>query len=215
MANTATHTKKAPAAKKAGKKTMGEKDAIILNTPPSKKQRASSSASHFSTNTLHRHTVNPYVKGNKKRINVILHKGGVPSKDAQPQVVLLPGGRTLSLQWKSPEKLFSGLQAATQGFSKDSSRYVGYSDTIQLMANAGVTAFYGFHWGAPQLIQLDVECTGNPKVTNFHVPKEFVRHNSKDYQQFNLKYVCRYKWPEIAMASPCSQRRGGLRTLAC
>ena len=63
----------------------------------------------------------------------------MPSKDAQPQVTLLPGGRMLSIQWKLDKRLFSHLQASIQGVETNSSRYIGYSDTM---------------------IQLNVECTG-------------------------------------------------------
>ena len=35
---------------------------------------------------------------------------------------------------------------------------------MQLMRNNGVTAVEGYHRGAPQIIHLDVEYTGDPKV---------------------------------------------------
>ena len=76
----------------------------------------------------------------------------------------------LSVQWKLDERLFSHLQASVQGVETNSSRYIGYSDTMQLMVNAGVRAIDGFHRGTPQLIALDVECTGNPRVRHYHVP---------------------------------------------
>ena len=79
----------------------------------------------------------------KNKIDVVLHEGGVPSKDAQPQVTLLLGGKTLSVQWKMSEKLFSKLQATAQGFARDSSRFMGYSDTMQEMKKAGVIATDG------------------------------------------------------------------------
>jgi hypothetical protein len=55
----------------------------------------------------------------------------VPSKDAQPQVSLLLGGKTLSVQWKTSKKLFSDMQATVQGFARDTSRFMGYSETMQ------------------------------------------------------------------------------------
>ena len=201
------------ATKPAGRKTTGEDDFINLDTPPppGKKPRASSSAPRFSIEKKGGYTVNPYVDRNKNKIDVVLHEGGVPSKDAQPQVTLLIGGRTLSVQWKSSEKLFSELQAATQGFPGDSSRYAGYSDTIQLMANAGVTAVDGFHRGPPQLISLDVECTGNPKVTHFRVPtKEFVTYNNKSHQQFNSMYVCTLKVAGDRHGLTSQPKKGGI-----
>ncbi|KAL3779656.1 hypothetical protein ACHAW5_003655 [Stephanodiscus triporus] len=96
-------------------------------------------------------------------------------KDAQPQVTLLPGGRTLSVQWKIREELFSELQAKAQGIASNSSRSISYSDTMQLM---------GYFRGTPQLIQLDVECTGNPKK---------VMWTGKAHMQFNCMYVCTLK----------------------
>ena len=110
--------------------------------------------------------MNPYAHGLKNKIDIMLHKGGVPSKDAQPQVSLLLGGKALSVQWKTLEKLFSKLQASAQGIPRDSSRFMfmGYSDTMQEMKKAGVVATDGFFRGPPQIIQLGVECKGNSKV---------------------------------------------------
>ena len=48
----------------------------------------------------------PYAKN---KIDIVLHECGMPSKDAQPQVFLLLGGKTLSVQWKTLEKLFSEM----------------------------------------------------------------------------------------------------------
>ncbi len=108
--------------------------------------------------------MNPYAHGLKNKIDIMLHKGGVPSKDAQPQVSLLLGGKALSVQWKTSEKLFSKLQASAQGIPRDSSRFMEYSHTVQEMKKAGVVATDGFFRGPPQIIQLSVECTENPKV---------------------------------------------------
>ena len=190
MANTAAAAKKkAPATKKAGKKTTGNEPVVVDTPPPKKKQRTA--PTRFSINTLRGHTVNPYAQGNKNKIDIVLHEGGVPPKDAQPQVTLLPGGRMVSIQWKADERLFSHLQASVQNIKPDTSRYIGYSDTMQLMVNAGVRAVEGYHRGTPQLIQLDVECTGNPKVKMFHVPtKQKVTFQGKAHMQFNCMYVC-------------------------
>ena len=190
MAKTAAAAKKkAPAAKKAGKKTTGD-EVLEVDATPTKKQRHKP-PTRFSVDALRGHTVNPYVQGSKNKIDIVLHEGGVPPKDAQPQVTLLPGGRVVSVQWKADERLFSHLQAKVQGIPRDSSRYTGYSDTMQLMVNAGVRAVEGYHRGTPQLIPLDVECTGNPKVKMFHVPtKQKVTFKGKEHMQFNCMYVC-------------------------
>ncbi len=66
------------------------------------------------------------------------------------------------------EKLFSELQASAQGiaWARDSSRFIGYSDsdTMQELKNAGVVTTKGYYRGPPQIIKLDVECAGEPKV---------------------------------------------------
>jgi hypothetical protein len=83
---------------------------------------------------------------------------------AQPQFSLLPGEKTLSVQWKTLERLFSELQASAQGIAMDSSRFMGYSNTMRDMKKPGVVPTNGYYRGPPQIIKLDVECTGNPKV---------------------------------------------------
>ncbi len=95
----------------------------------------------------------------------------MPSKDAQPQVSLLPGEKTLSIQWKTLERLFSELQASMQGISRDSSRFTGYFNTMQDMKKAEVVPTDGYYRGPPQIIKLDVECMGNPKVKISHHQK--------------------------------------------
>lgn len=180
-------TKKAPA-KKAGKKTTGE--ILDVDTPPTKKQ-CHKPPTRFSVDVFRGFTVNPYAQGSKNKIDIVLHEGGVPPKDAQPQVTLLPGGRMVSVQWKSDERLYSHLQASVQGIERNSSRSIAYSDTMQLMVSAGVRPIDGYHRGTPQIIQLGVECTGNPKVKMFHVPtKQKVTYQGKTYMQFNCMYVC-------------------------
>ncbi len=100
----------------------------------------------------------------------------------------------LSIQWKAPEKLYTELQATTQKIRRDSSHFMGYSDTMQLMRNNGVTAVEGYHRGAPQIIHLDAECTGDPKVMRWKVPtKVGVYYNKKEHIQFNTMYVCMLK----------------------
>ncbi len=95
---TATGGRKAAPKKSAGRKTMGE-ETIGLHPPPRKKPRAA--AACYSIENRGCYTVNPNAHCSKNKIDVVLHKGGVPSKDAQPQVYLLLGGKTLSVQWKT------------------------------------------------------------------------------------------------------------------
>ena len=85
----------------------------------------------YSTEKRGCYNVNPYVCLSKNKIDDVLHKGGIPSKDAQPQVSLLLGGKTLSVQWKTSKKLFSKLQASAQGIARDSSHLMGYSERVE------------------------------------------------------------------------------------
>jgi hypothetical protein len=39
---------------------------------------------------------------------------------------------------------------------------MGYSDTMQELKKVGVVATEGYYRGHPQIIKLDVECTGEP-----------------------------------------------------
>ena len=100
MAKTAPQKRGAAAGgkKAAPKKKITGEDTIDLDTPPRKKPRVP--AARYSTEKRGFFTMNPYAHGSKNKIDVVLHEGGVPSKDAQPQVSLLLGGKTLSVQWK-------------------------------------------------------------------------------------------------------------------
>ena len=188
--STAAGTKKAASTKTGGRKSMRE--TIDIDTPPKKKR--STVAARYSIKKEGFFTMNPYAHGSKNKIDVVLHEGGVPSKDAQPQVTLLLGGKTLSVQWKTSEKLFSEMQATAQGFARDSSRFMGYSDTMQEMKKAGVVATDNYYRGPPQIIKLDVECTGEPKVKISPVlTKETVLYKGKQHMQFNSMYVCTLK----------------------
>jgi hypothetical protein len=52
----------------------------------------------------------------------------------------------------------------------------------------------GTHRGAPQIIHLDIECTGDPKGMRWKVPtKVRVYYDKKEHIQFNTMYVCKLK----------------------
>jgi hypothetical protein len=93
---TATKTNKAALTKTGGRKSTGE--TIDIDTPPKKKQ--STVAARYSIKKEGFYTMNPYAHGLKNKIDIVLDEGGVPSKDAQPQVSLLLGSKALSIQWK-------------------------------------------------------------------------------------------------------------------
>ena len=151
-------------------------------------------AAHHSIEKRGCYTINPYAHRSKNKINIVLHEGGVPSKDAHPQVSLLLGGKLLSVQWKTSEKILSKLQASAQGIARDSSIFMGYSDTMQELKKAGVVATEGYYRGPPQIFKLNVECTGEPKVKIRPVlTKETMFYKGQHHIQFNSKYVCMLK----------------------
>ncbi len=129
MPKATTCKTKAPPRKKGGAKTTGEEEPVDVDSPTPKKKQRATPARYF-VNPPWGYTVNPYIQGSKNKIDVVLHKGGVPPQNTRPQVSLLPEGRMLSIQWKTSEKLYSNLQAAVQGIAKNSSRYMGYSNTM-------------------------------------------------------------------------------------
>jgi hypothetical protein len=149
-------------------------EAIALDTPPRKKPCATATALCYSIDMMRGFNINPYAKGSKNKIDIVLHKGNVPPDDAQPHVTLLPGGMMLSVQWKAPEKLYTKLQATTQKIRRNSSHFIGYSDTMPLIRNNGVAPMEGYHRGAPQVIHLDVECTVVGQL--FHTVQEYFWH---------------------------------------
>ena len=84
--STDTRTKKAASTQTDGRKSTRE--TIDIDTPPKKKQ--STVAARYSIKKEGFFTMNPYAHGWKNKINIVLHEGGVPSKDAQPQVTERP-----------------------------------------------------------------------------------------------------------------------------
>ncbi len=145
----AATTKKASvtATKKAKAKTTGE-DVIDMDSPPNKKKKqhvADRAASYFLTTTLKGNTINPYTKGSKNRIDVVFHKGGVPSDSGKPMMLLDLGGKALRVKWKASERLNLDEHATTQDIPMDFARYMGYMDTMDCMHQVGVTTIDGYH----------------------------------------------------------------------
>jgi hypothetical protein len=65
---------------------------------------------------------------------------------------------------------------------------------MQELKNVGVVATKGYYRGPPQIIKLDMECTGEPKVNISPVlTKETVLYKGKQHVQFNSMYVCTLK----------------------
>jgi hypothetical protein len=173
---------------------IGE-EVIDIDTPPKKKQRATDrAAASFLTKTLKGYTVNHYSKGSKNCIDVVFHKGGIPSKRTHPVMSLNQGGKALKVKWKLSKRLFTDKQATVQAIPKDSARYNGYLDTPDRIHQAGVMPINKFYQGAPQRITLDRECTGNP-VTNCWcvLTNKVVHYEGRDHIQFNSMYVMTLK----------------------
>ncbi len=78
-------------------------EAIELDTPLRKKPHATATALRYSINAMCGFTINPYAKGSKNKIHILLHEGGVSPNEVHPHVTLLTGGMTLSIQWMAPE----------------------------------------------------------------------------------------------------------------
>ena len=65
---------------------------------------------------------------------------------------------------------------------------------MQDIKKAGVVTTKGYYKGPPQIIELDVECTENPKVKiSPALTKETVLYKGKHHVQFNSMYVCTLK----------------------
>jgi len=88
---------------------------------------------------------------------------------------------------------------------------MGYSDTMQEMRKAGVVATDYYYRGPPQIIKLDMECTGEPKVKIRPFPtKEIVYYKGKEHIQFNSMYVCTLKVAGERHGITAQVQRGGI-----
>jgi hypothetical protein len=155
---------------------------------------ADQTAAYFLTKTLKGYMVNYYSKGSKSCINMVFHKGCVPSKRAQPVMSIDQGEKALRVKWKLFKHLFTDEQAMAQAIPKDSMWYTGYPDTLDCTHQAGLTPINKFYQGAPQVITLDRECTGNP-VTNCWclLTNKVVQYEGRDHIQFNSMYIMTLK----------------------
>jgi len=98
MSKTGKSTKKAATAgtKKAGTKTTGE-DLIIIDGS-NKKQRSSLSAPLWSLTQNKGFTVNPYSKGLKNKVDIVIHNSGVPTEHGRPTIKLALGGKSVEIE---------------------------------------------------------------------------------------------------------------------
>ncbi len=114
-------------------------------------------------------TINPYSKGSKNKVDIIVHNSGVPTEHGQPTIKLTLGGKSVKIEWKLPESHFTDEQAEVQAIDPNSARYNAYTDTMDKLYRSGNQVVNGFFRGAPQVVKLNVECTGVPKTERFNV----------------------------------------------
>ncbi len=101
-------------------------EVIDIDNPLKKKQHAADQAAEYIlTKTLKGYTVNHYSKGSKNCIDVVFHKGGIPSKRTHPVISIDQGGKALKVEWKLSKHLFTDKQATAQVIPKDSTWYNG------------------------------------------------------------------------------------------
>ena len=82
---------------------------------------------------------------------------------------------------------------------------------MQELKKAGVVATEGYYRGPPQIIKLDVECTGEPKVKIRPFPmKETMHYKGKEHIQFNSMYVCTLKVAGERHGITAQAQRGGI-----
>ena len=170
-------------------------EVIDIDTPPKKKQRAADrAAASFLTKTLKGYTVNHYSKGSKNCIDVVFHEGGIPSERTHPVISLDQEGKALKVKWKLSEHLFIDKQVTVQAIPKDSAWCNGYVDTLDRIHQARVFPVDKYYRGAPQVIALNQECTGNPVTNRWCVfTNKVVHYEGRDHIQFNSMYVTTLK----------------------
>ena len=98
----ANKTTKKSGTKRAGPKMTGE-DLVVIDAS-NKKQHLSKSlpAPLWSLTQTKGFTVNPYSKGSKNKVDIIVHNSGVPTKHGQPTFKLALGGKSVEIEWKLP-----------------------------------------------------------------------------------------------------------------
>ena len=213
MGKSALASKKNSGTKRVGPKTTG--DDVFDVDASDKKQRASkpSSAPRWSLNQTKGFTVNPYSKGSKSRVDIVVHDSGVPADDRKPNIKLDVGGRSVEFEWKLPESHFTDEQAEVQAIDPNSARYNAYADTMDKLYRSGNQAVDGFFRGDPQVVKLNVECTGVPKTERFNVLTDrTVRYQGRDHIQFDSMYVCTLKVAESRHSRVRATKDAGIAT---
>jgi hypothetical protein len=147
-------------------------------------------ASYFLTTTLKGYAISPHSKWSKNMIDVVFHKSGMSPEFGKPVMMLELGGKALQVRLKASECLYLDKQVTSQGIPMDSAHYMGYAEAMDCMHQAKVTAINGYHRGAPQVIHLDQECTGNPKTYRWSIlTNNEVFWEDCNHVQFNSMFV--------------------------
>ena len=66
--------------------------------------------------------MNPYSKGSKNLVDIIIHNSSIPTKHSQLAIKLVLGGKSVEIEWKHPESHFTDEQAEVQSIDPNSAR---------------------------------------------------------------------------------------------
>ena len=125
----ANKTTKKSDSKRAGSKMTGE-DFVVIDASD-KKQCSSKSlpAPLWELTQTKGFTVNPYSKGSKNKVDIVVHNNAVPTEHDQPTFKLALEGKSVEIEWKLPKSHFTDEQAEVQVIDPSSARYNAYADT--------------------------------------------------------------------------------------
>ena len=97
MSKSAKPSKKS-GTKRAGPKAMGEDDVLILDGADKRQRSIKSSAPRWSLAQLKGFTVNPYSKGAKNLVDIVVHNSGIPTEHGQPDIKLALSGKSIEIE---------------------------------------------------------------------------------------------------------------------
>jgi hypothetical protein len=207
MSTTSKSTKaKSTAATKKGKTTTELED-----SPPAKRSKATKPPPSYSINTTKPYTVNDYPADDHDVIDLVLHEGGCPTANAQPNVNLQSDGMSVAVAWKIPCALLSDEQAKALQIPRGSTRYQAYNNTMQAMSRDGVRSIDGSYYiGEPQIIPLGVKCVGVPVVRRHTYPVGYWKtSDGKRHKQFNSMYVIQLRVDNVRVGLARQVEEGG------
>ena len=198
-----TTTKKAGSTKssqKAELKTTG-----LDSTPPTKKVKIADPPKPYNINVVQPWTTQQYAVGSHNIIDLVLHVAGVPSRSAQPEVLLSSDGMNVSVGWKTPIELLSDKQAMAQKISPLSGRFQAYNDTMQAMNRDGIRNTGKYYIGDPQIVELLAKCVEVIEIERLVYP---VGTYNKQ-QQYNSIYVVKLRVDNVRVGLAGHVKEGG------